>query len=323
MLKSTGTITEGSPTGINNPNKFNWNLYFKKYWILYAMLVPVLLYFIIFKYAPMYGVIIAWKRYSPSRGILGSPWVGWRHFESFFGSVYFWTILRNTMLINLYSLVFGFPIPIIFALMLNELRNVVFKRTVQTVSYLPHFISTVVVVGIIFDFLGPERGIITILLDRLLGLEPRIWLNQPGAFRTIFVASGIWQGMGWSAIIYIAALSAIDSQLYEAATIDGCGTIRKMLNVTLPGILPTIIIMLILRMGQLLNIGVEKVILLYNPLTYETGDVISSFVYRRGFAERPNQSFATAVGLFNQGINLLFLVGANALSRRVTETSLW
>ena len=287
------------------------------------MLVPVLAYFIIFKYAPMYGVIIAFKRYNPARGILGSPWVGLRHFESFFGSIYFWSILRNTLLINFYSLIFGFPIPILFALMLNELRSIVFKRSVQTVSYLPHFISTVVVVGIIFDFLNPDRGIITILLDKILGLEPRVWLNQPRAFRPIFVISGIWQSMGWSAIIYIAALSAIDTQLYEAATIDGCGTIRKMINVTIPGILPTIVIMLILRMGQLLNIGVEKVILLYNPLTYETGDVISSFVYRRGFAERPNPSFATAVGLFNQGINLLFLVAANALSRRVTETSLW
>lgn len=315
-----------TPVNVSDIKKvrtFRWSRYLRKYWILYALLIPVLAYFIIFKYAPMYGIIIAWKRYSPSKGILGSPWVGWRHFQSFFGSIYFWKILRNTLLINTYSLVFGFPIPIIFALMLNELRSAAFKRTVQTISYLPHFISTVVVVGMIFDFLNPDRGIITILLDRLFGLTPRIWLNQPEAFRSIFVLSGIWQGMGWSAIIYIASLSSIDTQLFEAATIDGCGTIRKMWNVTLPGILPTIVIMLILRMGQLLSIGVEKVILLYNPLTYETGDVISSFVYRRGFAERPNPSFATAVDLFNQGINLLFLVGANALSRRVTETSLW
>ena len=303
--------------------KFDWRLYFSKYWLLYAMLVPVLAYFAIFKYAPMYGVIIAWKRYSPSQGILRSPWVGWRHFESFFGSVYFGSILRNTLLINLYSLAFDFPMPILFALLLNELRNVRFKRTVQTVSYLPHFISTVIVVGMLYDFLNPTRGIITILLDKLLGLEPRIWLNQPGAFRTIFVASGVWQSTGWSAIIYLAALTAIDSQLYEAATIDGCGTLRKMAYVTLPGILPTIVILFILRIGQLLNIGAEKVILLYNPLTYETGDVISSFVYRRGFAERPNQSFATAVGLFNQLLNLLFLVGANAGSRRLTSSSLW
>jgi putative aldouronate transport system permease protein len=302
---------------------FDWRQYFSKYWILYAMLVPVLAYFAIFKYAPMYGVIIAWKRYSPSQGILRSPWVGWRHFESFFGSVYFGAILRNTLLINLYSLAFDFPMPILFALLLNELRNVRFKRTVQTVSYLPHFISTVIVVGMLYDFLNPTRGIITILLDKLLGLEPRIWLNQPGAFRTIFVASGVWQSTGWSAIIYLAALTAIDSQLYEAATIDGCGTLRKMVYVTLPGILPTIVILFILRIGQLLNIGAEKVILLYNPLTYETGDVISSFVYRRGFAERPNQSFATAVGLFNQLLNLLFLVGANAGSRRLTSSSLW
>jgi putative aldouronate transport system permease protein len=302
---------------------FDWKRYLSRYWILYAMLVPVLAYFAIFKYAPMYGVIIAWKRYSPSQGILGSPWVGWRNFESFFSSVYFYPVLRNTVLINLYSLLFGFPVPIAFALLLNELRAQWFKRGVQTISYLPHFISTVVVVGMIFDFLDPARGIITIMLDRVFGLEPRIWLNQPDAFRTIFVASGIWQSTGWNAIIYLAALTSLDPQLYEAATIDGCGILRKMAHITLPGILPTIVILFILRIGQLLNVGAEKVILMYNPLTYETGDVISSFVYRRGFAERPNQSFATAVGLFNQLVNLLFLVGANALSRRLTETSLW
>lgn len=303
--------------------RFDLKRYLARYWILYAMLAPVLAYFLIFKYAPMYGILIAWKRYSPTQGILGSPWVGWRHFESFFGSVYFIPVLRNTVLINLYSLVFGFPIPIVFALLLGELRNVAFQRTIQTVSYLPHFISTVVVVGMIYDFLDPARGIITILLDRVFGLEARIWLNQPEAFRAIFVSSGIWQSTGWNAIIYIAALTGIDPQLYEAATIDGCGILRKMIHISLPGILPTIVILFILRIGQLLNIGAEKVILLYNPLTYETGDVISSFVYRRGFAERPNQSFATAVGLFNQVVNLIFLVGANALSRKATRTSLW
>lgn len=302
---------------------FDWKRYLSRYWILYAMLAPVLAYFAIFKYAPMYGVIIAWKRYSPSQGIWGSPWIGWRNFESFFGSVYFYPVLRNTVLINLYSLVFGFPVPIVFALLLNELRSRAFKRSVQTISYLPHFISTVVVVGMIYDFLDPARGIITVLLDKLFGLAPRVWLNQPQAFRTIFVTSGVWQSTGWNAIIYLAALTALDPQLYEAATMDGCGTLRKMAHVTLPGILPTIVILFILRVGQLLNIGAEKIILLYNPLTYETGDVISSFVYRRGFAERPNQSFATAVGLFNQLVNLVFLVGANALSRRVTRTSLW
>jgi putative aldouronate transport system permease protein len=301
----------------------SWKAYFAKYWILYALLAPVLVYFVIFHYVPMYGVIIAWKRYNPAMGIIGSPWVGWRHFESFFGSVYFWRILRNTLLINFYSVVFGFPIPIIFALMLNELRNVTFKRTVQTISYLPHFISTVVVVGMVYDFLNPNHGIITSLLEGLFGLRPRVWLNQPDAFRAIYVTSEIWQRMGWSAIIYIAALSSIDPELYEAATIDGAGTLRKMWSITLVGILPTIVIMFILRIGQLLNIGVEKIILLYNPLTYETGDVISSFVYRRGFQERPNQSFATAVDLFNQGVNLVFLVGANIMSRRLTETSLW
>lgn len=322
-MKSAGqTITIGTVELALNKRP-TWRAYLAKYWILYALLVPVFVYFIVFKYVPMYGVIIAWKRYNPSMGIWGSRWVGWRHFESFFGSVYFWRILRNTLLLNFYNLLFGFPIPIIFALMLNELRSVPFKRTVQTISYLPHFISTVVVVGMVYDFLNPDRGVITYLLNQVLGLEPRVWLNQPGAFRPIYVTSEIWQRMGWSAIIYIAALSAIDPELYEAATIDGAGTLRKMWSITLAGILPTIVIMFILRIGQLLNIGLEKVILLYNPLTYETGDVIASFVYRRGFQERPNQSFATAVDLFNQGVNLIFLVGANVFSRRLTATSLW
>ena len=302
--------------------KTNYRIYIKRYWILYAMLIPFIAYFVIFKYTPMYGVIIAWKRYVPTQGIIGSPWVGWRHFQSFFNSIYFWPVLRNTLLINFYTLAFGFPLPIVFALMLNEIRGTLFKRTVQTISYLPRFISTVVICGMIYDFLG-KNGLITMLLYRLLGLEPRIWLQQPEAFRTIFVVSDIWQTLGWNSIIYIAALSGIDLQLYEAATIDGCGTLKKMWHVTLPGIVPTIVIMLILRFGQIMNVGAEKIILLYNPLTYETGDVINSFVYRRGFVEQPNPSFATAVGLFNQAVNFVFLVVANGISRRLNETSLW
>jgi putative aldouronate transport system permease protein len=302
--------------------KTNWKAYFTKYWILYALLIPVLAYFIIFKYVPMYGIIIAFKRYVPTLGIMGSPWVGWRNFESFFGSVFFMRTLRNTVLINIYGLLFGWWVPILFALLLNELRNVVFKRTVQTISYLPHFISLVVVTGMLIDFLASD-GIITIILDKVFGLEPRVWLQEPSAFRTIYIASGVWQGMGWSAIIYIAALSSINPSLYEAARIDGANTLQKIWHVSLPGILPTIIIMFILRMGQMLNVGVEKIILLYNESTYETADVISSFIYRRGFVERPNQSLATAVGLFNQLVNLTFLVAANAISRRLSETSLW
>lgn len=302
--------------------KTNWKAYFARYWILYLLLIPVLAYFIIFKYVPMYGIIIAFKRYIPTLGIMGSPWVGWRNFESFFGSVFFLRTLRNTVLINTYGLLFGWWVPIVFALLLNELRNVIFKRTVQTISYLPHFISLVVVTGMLIDFLSSD-GIITIILDKVFGLEPRVWLQEPSAFRTIYIASGVWQGMGWSAIIYIAALSSINPSLYEAARIDGANTLQKIWHVSLPGILPTIIILFILRMGQMLNVGVEKIILLYNQSTYETADVISSFIYRRGFVERPNQSLATAVGLFNQLVNLTFLVGANAISRRLSETSLW
>lgn len=301
--------------------KFNWSAYLAKNWFLYAMLVPVILYFVIFHYAPMYGVVIAWKRFIPSKGILGSPWIGWIHFKSFFGSFYFERILRNTFILSFYELIWGFPIPIIFALLLNEIKNTYFKRTVQTISYLPHFISTVIVCGIIFDFLD-ESGTINTFLNVVFGVERQIWLNNPDAFRTIYVASGIWQTMGWSAIIYIAALSNIDPNLYQAASIDGCGILRKMWHITLPGILPTIVILLILRMGSMLNVGGEKVILLYNPITYETADVISSFVYRRGLLEN-NFSYSTAVGLFNSVINLIFLCVANYISSRVSETSLW
>lgn len=301
--------------------EFNWKRYFANNWFLYLMLVPVLLYFIIFNYAPMYGVLIAWKRYIPSQGILGSPWVGWTHFKSFFDSFYFFRILRNTFLISFYDLLWGFPAPIIFALILNETKSKIFKSTVQTISYLPHFISTVIVCGILVDFLSVD-GSISTLLNVVFGIERQEWLNNPGAFRPIFVASGIWQGLGWNAIIYLAALSNVDPELYQASSIDGCGILRRMWHVTIPGIMPTIVILFILRMGSMLSVGADKVILLYNPITYETGDVISSFVYRRGLIDN-NFSYSTAVGLFNSAINLLFLNIANFISKRVGETSLW
>jgi len=293
---------------------------FKRYKYVYFMALPVLAYYIIFHYGPMYGAIIAFKNFSPGKGIWGSDWVGFKHFMDFFNGLYFWRLVKNTFIINVYQLIFSFPAPIILALLLNEVKNQIFKRTVQSVTYLPHFISLVVICGLIVDFTSKD-GIINDLIE-WLGGERTSLLLEPGLFRTIYISSGIWQGVGWGSIIYLSALSGIDPQLYEAAVIDGAGRWRQMWHITLPGIMPTIIIMLIMRLGQMMNVGFEKIILLYNPLTYETADVISSFVYRKGLLEM-NYSFSTAVGLFNSVINFTLLLLANKISRTVSETSLW
>lgn len=297
-----------------------WKKDFAKNKMVYLMALAGLSYYILFKYVPMYGVVIAFKNYVPSRGIMDSAWVGFIHFESFFSSYYFWRIVRNTFMINVYELLFAFPAPIILALLLNELKQVLFKRLVQTITYLPHFISTVVICGMIVDFTTKE-GLINIILG-WFGFEGTNLLLKPELFRTIFVGSGIWQGIGWGSIIYLAALSAIDPQLYDAARIDGANRWRQIWHITLPGMMPTIVILLILQIGSMMNVGFEKIILLYNPMTYETADVISSFVYRKGILEA-NYSYSTAVGLFNSVINFLLLIAANRLSRKFNETSLW
>ncbi len=287
---------------------------------IYLMLVPVVLFYIIFMYGPMYGAIIAFKDFSPKLGIWGSSWVGLKHFKAFFSSIYFLRLLRNTISISVQTLVFGFPAPIILALLLNEVRQSWFKKTVQTISYMPHFISLVVVCGIIKIFTGSE-GIINDILAHF-GQERRDLLLDPGLFQPIYVISDIWQKIGWESIIYLAALSGVDQELYEAARIDGAGKWRQLFSVTLPCITPTIVIMLILRVGSMMNIGFEKIILLYNGNTYETADVISSYVYRKGIQEF-SYSFSTAVGLFNSIINFFLVLGANTISRKVNETSLW
>jgi putative aldouronate transport system permease protein len=287
---------------------------------LYLLAIPVLLYFFLFHYVPMYGVIIAFKRYVPARGIVGSPWVGWQNFRSFFSSYYFFRLVRNTILINVYAVFFGFPAPILLALLINELRFTAFKRVVQTISYIPHFVSTVVVAGIIIDFTRSDGFINQIVT--LLGGAPRNLLMQPEYFRAIFVGSGIWQEIGYQSIIYLAAISTINPELYESAHLDGAGRLNQLLHITLPGIMPVIVILLILRIGNMMNVGFEKVILLYHPITYETADVISSFVYRKGLLDG-DYSYSTAIGLFNSVINFCLLLGANAISRRVNETSLW
>lgn len=287
---------------------------------VYIMFLPVLIYYIIFHYKPMYGAIIAFKDYTPIKGIMGSEWIGFKHFIDFFSSFYFRRVLRNTLVISFSTLLFGFPAPIILALLINELKSKVFSRTVQTITYMPHFISMVVICGMIRTF-TIDSGIINDIIA-FFGGERVTLLGQPKLFVPVYVLSGIWQEVGWGSIIYLAAMAGIDQELYEAAKIDGAGRWKQTLYVTLPGIAPTIVILLILRMGSLLNVGFEKIILLYSPATYETADVISSFVYRKGLQEF-NWSFSSAVGLFNQVINFILLISANWFSRKVNESSLW
>ena len=284
------------------------------------MMIPVIAYYVIFHYGPMYGAIIAFKDFTPVKGILGSDWVGLKHFEEFFGSYYFLRVLKNTVLISLYTLIFEFPAPIILALLINEVRRRYFKRVVQTITYMPYFISLVVICGIITDFTNAD-GLINRLF-MLFGYDGQAMLQKPELFRPIYVLSEIWQRIGWESIIYIAALMSIDLEQYEAARIDGASRLKQMFYITLPCLVPVITIMFILRIGNLLNVGFEKIILLYNPITYETADVISTFVYRKGLLEF-GWSYSSAVGLFNSVINLALLISANYISRKVNENSLW
>lgn len=289
----------------------------------YLLVIPVLLYYFLFHYKPMYGAIIAFKDFSPTLGIMGSPWAdhfGFEHFISFFKSVYFYRVVKNTLVVSLASLIFGFPAPIILALLLNEINSTLFKRTVQTVSYLPHFISTVVVCTLIKIF-TKEGGVINQLLLPL-GIKGGDMLGHKEYFVPIYVISGIWSEIGWGSIIYLAALSGIDQEQYEAARIDGANRWQQTLNVTLPGIMGTIIILFILRMGSVMNVGYEKVLLMYNPAIYDTADVISTYVYRRGLLDF-SWSYSSAVGLFNSIINFLLIVTFNKLSSKVSEYSLW
>lgn len=288
-------------------------------WI-YALFIPVLLYYVIFQYIPIYGLVIAFKDYYPSRGIFGSEWVGLDNFRRFFNSIYFGRLLRNTVLLSVYQIIFGFPAPIIFALLLNQLHNKYFKRLVQSITYLPHFISTMVICSMILNFCLKD-GLINDIIA-LLGGERSNLLLKPNLFRTIYVASGIWQGVGWGSIIYLSAITSIDSELYEAAYIDGATRFQREIHITIPGIMPTVTILLIMRIGSLMNVGFEKVFLLYNPTTYEVADVISTYIYRKGLVEY-DYSFSTAIGLFNSAINIILLVIANTISRKVNENSLW
>ncbi|MFK7692222.1 ABC transporter permease [Paenibacillus sp. HJGM_3] len=294
---------------------------YRKHKYLYFMIFPVVVFYALFHYVPMYGAIIAFKDYRVAEGFLGSPWVGFQHFTTFFESYYFWRLLKNTLLLNLYSLVFAFPAPILFALLINEIGGRFFKKAVQTITYLPHFISLVVICGMINQFVAREGVIMDMLV--WLGMDRTSLLAHPEFFRTIYIASDIWQSVGWGSIIYLAAITGINPELYEASRVDGAGKWRQTLNITLPGIAPIIIILFILKIGHMLDVGFEKIILLYNPNTYETADVISTFVYRKGLGNSFEFSYATAVGLFQSALNFLLLLIANKISRRLGESSLW
>ena len=294
-------------------------IYKSRYLLL--LFLPCLIYYILFKYIPMWGVMISFKDFKPFIGFADSAWVGMKHFSNFFSSPDAWRIIRNTLQLGIYSLIWGFPFPILFALLLNEVTSLRYKKVVQTVSYMPHFLSAVVVCGMIITFLSPIRGVINQMIGAF-GVEPINFMAQARYFRTIYVVSDIWQQIGWGAIIYIAAISNVDTQLYEAAMIDGASKWRQIRSITLPCIAPTIVTMLILRTGSILEVGLEKVLLLQNPAIYESADIIATYVYRQGVAGS-NMSYATAIGLFSALTNLILLVSANFLSKKFSETSLF
>ncbi|MDU4695385.1 MAG: ABC transporter permease subunit [Paenibacillus sp.] len=290
-------------------------------WQLYIFIAPALLSILIFSYVPMYGIQIAFKNFIPVNGILGSPWAGFDHFVRFFNSYYFWDLMWNTLGISLYGLAVGFPLPIILALAFNEVKDGFFKRTVQTVTYAPHFISMVVMAGMIITFLTPSTGMIVNVIEAF-GFTPPDFLTDPRWFKTVYVFSDVWQGTGWGTIIYLAALTGVDPGLHEAAILDGASRMQRIRYINIPAILPTITILMILNMGSLLGVGFEKILLLQNPLNMESSDVISTFVYRSGLLDA-QYSFSTAVGLFNSVVNAILLITVNQIVRRTSENSLW
>ncbi|HHV97587.1 MAG TPA: sugar ABC transporter permease [Clostridiaceae bacterium] len=269
----------------------------------------------------MYGIQIAFKDFIATKGIIGSPWVGFKHFNRFFNSYYFTNILTNTLRISIYSMVVAFPVPIILALLLNEVKNQHYKKFIQTVTYAPHFISMVVMASMIISFLSPSMGIVNHLI-KAMGFEPIPFMEKANLFPTIYVFSGIWQNAGWNSVMYFAALSTIDPQLYEAGRVDGCTTVQKIWYIDLPGIIPMIVILLILNCGNILSVGFEKVYLLQNNLNIETSEVISTYVYKVGL-QKAEYSFSTAVGLFNSVVNFILLVTVNSIAKKLGQSSLW
>lgn len=293
---------------------------FKRNKFKYILILPVIIFFILFHYKPMYGIVIAFQKYRLTAGISGSPWVGLYQFKRFFSDPYFFRLLRNTLSISVLYQIFSNPAPIILALLLNEVRCKWFKRTVQTVSYMPHFISLVIVCSMINSFCS-SNGLINTIIE-FLGGDRSALLSNPHWFYPIYIVSGIWQNVGWSSIIYLAALAGIDQEQYEAAKVDGAGRLKQMWYITLPGLVPTMVMLLIMDLGSLLSVGFEKIMLLYQPLTYEVADVISTYVYRAGLVDQ-DFSYSTAIGLFNSIVNLILLVSANKISKKMGQSGLY
>ncbi|MFS0725980.1 ABC transporter permease subunit [Paenibacillus sp. 1P07SE] len=292
-------------------------------WQLYVLLLPTIAYLLIFQYYPMYGAQIAFKRFHVMQGIWGSPWIGFDHFERFFRSYDFWMIMSNTILLSLYELAASFPMPIILALSLHYVRTAVFKKSVQMITYAPHFISVVVLVGMMMQFMDPRSGIFNQILG-VFGIDPVNFMAQSGMFKSIYVWSAVWQSTGFACIVYLAALSGVDPTLHEAAVVDGASKLRRIWHIDLPGILPIAIILLILNTGQMLNIGFEKVLLMQNPLNLSASEVIDTYVYKVGLlSQAPSFSYATAIGLFKSVISLLLLLSVNKIAKRAGQTSLW
>lgn len=295
----------------------------RKHKALYLLMLPGILYYLIFKYAPMYGIIIAFQDYSIGRGILGSKFVGLKHLiEFFYVTPDAWKLIRNTIMLNVYDLLFHFPAPIILAILFHELKIKWFKRFVQNISYMPHFLSTVVIAGILVTFLSPTTGVVNHLLVKLFGVEPIMFLGMPEWFRTVYVGSEIWQKVGWGTILYLAAIAGIDPTLYEAAKMDGANRWQQVRHITFIGMVPVMIILFVLSLGNFMEASFEKILLIYNTMNYETSDVINTFVYRRGILDA-DFSFATAVGLFQSAIGFILVVAANRIVRKYSETSLW
>lgn len=289
---------------------------------LIIMSLPMIVFFLIFSYVPMVGLSLAFTNYKPALGLTGSPFVGLDNFIKVFQNPFFPRLMKNTFLIGLYTLLWSFPFPILFALAVNEIRNSKFQKVVQTISYMPYFISIVVIVGLLSNFLSPTTGVVNQIYTMITGNDPISFMSEPKYFRFLYVASEIWQTFGWNSIIYLAALAGVDIALYDSAKVDGANRFQQMLYITLPSIMPTIIIMLVLNMGKVMGVGFEKIILMYSPSTYEVADVIATYTYRRGVVQS-DYGFGTAIGLFNSVINMIFIVGANWFSKKFSDTSVW
>ena len=308
---------------IDSPATVKKGLKFKKIlsnYQLYLFLLPALIYFIVFHYLPMYGILIAFKDFVATKGIMGSPWVGFKHFERFFESFQFWTLIKNTLGLSVVQLIVGFPLPIFLALMLNQIRSEKYKRFVQTVVYAPHFISVVVLAGMIFVFFSNNGLINNIIL--LFGGDPISFMAKPEWFKPLYIASGVWQETGWAAIIYLAALAGVSPELHEAAVMDGANKWQRILHVDIPAIMPTAVILLILSVGGIMNIGFEKAYLLQTPMNQPSAEIIPTYVYKMGL-QQAQYSFAAAVGLFNAVINLILLIAVNKFSKKLSGTGLW